>query len=158
MGYLCLSCYETYEIPLQNCPKTSCYGCVAEIDDLILPTVMMLNQKGYCTKFCCSGHTYDKACYPYVMFDSFLNEILDEDEFNKVFKELPEPWYIESGISDTKTLRCKIETDNIIESQKLICDANLKLLDFVNTLPSLFDDEYEKEVNDSEIKVGTIYE
>lgn len=156
MGYLCLSCYETYEISLQTCPKTSCYGCVAEIDDLMLPTVMLLNQKGYCTKFCCSGHTYEKACYPYISFDSFLNEVLSEDEFNEVFKTLPEPWYIENNIPSMRTLRCKIESDNMIESQKLICDANLKLLDFVNTLPALFCDE--EEIDDNEIKVGVAYE
>lgn len=155
MGYLCLECYETYDIPLQKCPKTSCYGYVEEIDDLMLPTIILLNQKGYCTKFCCSGHTYDKACYPYVAFDCFLNEMLNDDEFDELFRKLPEPWHIENNIPDMKTLRCKIEDNNIIELQKSICDANLKLLDFVNTLPTLFDDE---EVDDEEIGIGTVYE
>ncbi len=27
-----------------------------EIDELIAPTIQVLNQKGYTTKFCCSGH------------------------------------------------------------------------------------------------------
>lgn len=155
MAYLCLKCYETYELPFQNCPKASCYGPVAEIDDLMLPIIMILNQKGYCTKFCCSGHVYEKGCYPYIMFDSFLNEILDEDEFNNLFKKLPEPWYIENHISNEKTIRCDIEISSMVELQKLICYVNLALLDFVNELPELFCDE---EVSDNkEIKVGTIY-
>lgn len=30
-----------------------------EIDELIAPTIQVLNQKGYITKFCCSGHPLD---------------------------------------------------------------------------------------------------
>lgn len=158
MGYLCLKCYETYTTLFQNCPKTSCYGYVIEVDDLMLPTIMLLNQKGYYTKFCCSGHTYDKDCYPYVAFDSFLNEMLNENEFNELFKELPKPWYIENNIPDMRTLRCKIKDDDMIKMQKLICDANLKLLDFVHTLPYLLCDKYDEKIEDKEVKVGIVYE
>lgn len=30
-----------------------------EIDELIAPTIQVLNQKGYITRFCCSGHPLD---------------------------------------------------------------------------------------------------
>ncbi len=32
----------------------------ADIDELIAPTIQVLNQKGYTTRFCCSGHPCDK--------------------------------------------------------------------------------------------------
>lgn len=156
MAYLCFECYETYKTPFQNCPKTSCNGYVAEVDDLMLPIIMLLNKKGYCTEYCCSGHTYDGSCYPYIAFSTFLNELLNKKEFNELFKDLPKPWYIDDDTYDMRVLRCKIENGNIIELQKSICDANLKLLDFVNTLPTLYCDE--EEVDDNEIKVGVIYE
>ncbi len=31
----------------------------ADIDELIAPTIQVLNQKGYTTRFCCSGHPFD---------------------------------------------------------------------------------------------------
>ena len=144
MAYLCLDCYETYKIPLQNCPKTSCNGQVIEVDELMLPIVMLLNQKGYHTEFCCAGHIYEQknCCYPYIVFDSDLNEVLSEDEFKEIFKDLPECWDFEEGDwLNRMTLRCNIENNNMIEMQKMICYANLKLLEFVDALPSLYDEE-----------------
>ncbi len=32
----------------------------AEIDELIAPTVQVLNRKRYTTKYCCSGHPFEK--------------------------------------------------------------------------------------------------
>lgn len=142
MAYLCLDCYETYKTDLSNCPKTSCNGHIVEIDELMLPIIMLLNQKGYITEHCCSGHIYDDCCYPYVIFDSYLNEIFDENELKDLFKELPAPWHIESGDwYNRMTLRCHIENKDMVKFQKMICDANLKLLEFVDTLPSLYDEE-----------------
>jgi len=155
MAYLCLECYETYQMHLPYCPKTSCHGEIIEVDDLMLPVIMLLNQRGYYTEFCCSGHVYEGSCYPYVAFSSFFNQLLNEKEFNELFKELPEPWHIENGTQNMRILRCKIENGTMFEVQKAICEANLRLLEFVNMLPSLLCDE---EDNDEEMQVGIIYE
>ncbi len=32
-----------------------------EIDEWIAPTIQVLNQKGYLTKFCCSGHSLQES-------------------------------------------------------------------------------------------------
>lgn len=143
MVYLCLDCYEIYKIPLQNCPKASCNGQVIEVDELMLPIIILLNQKGYYTEFCCSGHIYEgKECYPYIAFDSYLNQVLSNDEFKNLFKGLPECWVVEEGNSlNQMILRSHIISDDIIEMQKKISYVNLKLLEFVNTLPSLYDEE-----------------
>ena len=34
-----------------------------EIDELIAPVIQVLNQKGYTTKFCCSGHPLDDCLF-----------------------------------------------------------------------------------------------
>lgn len=65
--------------------QTICPDGYAEIDELIAPAIQVLNQKGYATRFCCSGHPtndwlmidgeteagYDKANVPinaYILF------------------------------------------------------------------------------------------
>lgn len=78
MPYVCLECYEIYNEKVQCtkepnglilCPKTSCRHLVVEVDELLLPTIVLLNQKGYGTKFCCSGHYYStKPCHCYILF------------------------------------------------------------------------------------------
>lgn len=145
MAYMCLECYEVYNMNLPYCPKETCNcGQVIEVDELMLPTIMILNQKGYCTEFCCSGHAYHGYCNSYITFNSFLTEMLKECKFNEkeLFKRLPEPWHIENRDAFNRlTLRCRINKTNMVTIQKEICDANMKLLDFVNELPSLFDDE-----------------
>ena len=118
---------------------------VIEVDELMLPTIMLLNQKGYCTEYCCSGHAYEGYYSPYIVFNSFLCEMLDEAELEYLFKELPKPWHIEKGDCLGRfTLRYRTDKEiknDIVEAQREICDANMKLLDFVNTLPSIYDEE-----------------
>lgn len=144
MAYLCLECNETYKMSLDYCPKTSCNGVIIEVDELMLPIIMLLNNKGYITEFCCSGHIceQDNRCYPYITFDSCLNDILSGKDIKSVFSGLPEPWYIDDDDwLDRISLRCSLENNNIVELQKHICYVNLKLLEFVDSLPLLYDEE-----------------
>lgn len=76
--YLCMECGEIYDSENINkkmfledvpCPKSSCYGYLVEIDELLLPTIKILNEKGYFTKFCCSGHYSSQNPRCYIMFD-----------------------------------------------------------------------------------------
>lgn len=135
-----MDCYEIYNADLEFCPKVNCYGRVVEIDELMLPTIMLLNQKGYITDFCCSGHSYEEGCYPYIAFDNDFSEYF-ADELNKLFKDISQPWFIETNNNDTIyhrfTIRCKIKSANMIEQYKEIINVNLKLLDFVKSLPEL---------------------
>ena len=81
MGYLCMSCFEEYKrdgLKLNEdsyespCPKSNCYGVVVEIDDMILPIIKLLNQKGYISTFCCSNHSYEAGnkSNTYISFES----------------------------------------------------------------------------------------
>jgi hypothetical protein len=44
-------------------------GWDVEIDDNIADIIVMLNQKGYGTKFCCEGHDEKNILHVYVCFD-----------------------------------------------------------------------------------------
>ena len=55
-----------------------------EVDDLIAPAISLLNQKGYLTTFCCSGH---------VNIDPCLERAYIAFEFGVITPEfLPEGW------------------------------------------------------------------
>ena len=79
MAIMCLDCFEIYSADLVKyeaganinfCPKNNCYGEIAEIDELLIPTIKVLNQKGYLTDYCCSAHAYEihEASNTYISF------------------------------------------------------------------------------------------
>lgn len=143
MPYLCLDCYEIYNMHLPYCPKPLCNGHVIEVDELMLVSIRLLNEKGYYTQFCCSGHVYSYNS-PYILFDSLLSEVLEDMQMDpeKIFNNLPEPWKLEDKDSFGRVyLRCNIEeSKNIVKLQKDICNANMKILNYIKKLPLLIDE------------------
>lgn len=84
--WLCLGCGAVYDSARLNidaeysaygymaCPKADCYGNLVEIDELMIPTIQILNQKGYITEFCCSGHyTLSNNCRTYIRFEDGID-------------------------------------------------------------------------------------
>jgi hypothetical protein len=72
---VCDICWEIYSGKQSNletdqlCPKRLCSGRLRDIDELLLPTIRMLNQKGYTTSYCCSGHFSEgKEAAGYITF------------------------------------------------------------------------------------------
>ena len=140
MAYLCMNCYEIYDRDLGYCPKVNCHQDIVEIDELMLPTIILLNQKGYMTDFCCSGHSYLEYNNPYIAFSDFLVDIFDGEEIKDMFKDLPEPWVLEEPNGTYRRMycwRCKIEEEDVIKRYKAIMDANYALLEYVTKLPWL---------------------
>ena len=140
MAYMCTSCYEVYNKDLGRCPKVNCEQQVVEIDELMLPVIIILNKKGYMTDFCCSGHCYLEHNYPYIAFSDILEELFQYEEIKTVFKDLPAPWMLEepNGLrTNMYCLRCHIEEDDGLKKYKAIIDANYALLEFVTKLPWL---------------------
>lgn len=81
MGYMCMTCLREYYKEGLNlekaidgyyykCPSVECGDLgVVEIDDLILPVIKRLNEKGYRTTFCCSAHSYEDNPDTYISFN-----------------------------------------------------------------------------------------
>ncbi|MFQ3543503.1 hypothetical protein Q7A53_05405 [Halobacillus rhizosphaerae] len=79
MHHMCTKCYgefEEYQLQVINqgyvvsyCPSPKCNGSVVEVDELILPTIIELNKKGYTTKYCCSGHLNQGMIGTYLYFE-----------------------------------------------------------------------------------------
>lgn len=55
--------YHPYHVG--NC---QCGGIVCEVDDLCIDAIILLNKKGWTTKFCCSGHLDAEDIGTYVYF------------------------------------------------------------------------------------------
>ena len=116
MGYICLSCLNEfnkeelsfndkygnyrYKCPIKKC---SSYDMV-EIDDLILPIIKILNQKGYKTEYCCSGHLTERDTNTYIVFDK-----------NTIPKIIPKDFILENE-EYYKIMEYKIEEDTFFNN------------------------------------------
>ena len=91
--YLCLNCFEVYSNEYRYdrrdynfCPKLGCDGEVVEIDELMIPVIKTLNEKGYCTEYCCSGHYGDGYTNTYIKFSEWV-ELPEELPNGFVYEE-----------------------------------------------------------------------
>ena len=126
MPKFCLTCGEIYDDKLLSlkvddwnfCPKASCIGRVIEVDELMLPTISELNNKGYYTCNCCSGHYYSNGgdnCY--IMFNDGVKlpnlpkGFKWESDYNiirKRFKGTPLEIFKNTNICANDLLKCAI--------------------------------------------------
>lgn len=71
--HLCLGCdkFCTPDFPFIS---DSCERCIdtkfVPIDTRAIEWIKLFNRKGYCTRFCCSGHSTDNLMDTYVVFDA----------------------------------------------------------------------------------------
>jgi len=102
--YLCLKCMKIYDneslAPSKSpyykvCPDLYCDNReMFEIDENMIPIIIKLNDKGFKTKFCCSGHVFEPLDI-YVKFDdNLINNINMYIRLN-LMPKLPEFFMIE---------------------------------------------------------------
>lgn len=122
----CLECY-TYSA------NEKCYNCgkpTFEIDDLMVPSIIELNKKGWKTNYCCSGHVYDYTnnVGGYISFN-MVGRAIDEliklanNKIIPVLFESNEPKFtVDKSILNTK----RIWYDDIIELElgEMINESN----------------------------------
>lgn len=131
--YLCLDCGEVYDSCNLNinelleevwCPKTNCCGTLIEIDELLIPTIKLLNDKGYYTEFCCSGHYTGQHPRAYIKF----REGIDIPTIPKGFtKEIHNDCVLIESITPLRKPTFK--------DFYAICDNAKILLKWANSLP-----------------------
>ena len=61
---------------------------IFELDDKIADSIIKLNQKGYNSEACCSGHSDESNSNPYIMFTQSASYLLEEHG-------LPNNWHKE---------------------------------------------------------------
>lgn len=107
-----------------------------KVDPLIANAIKILNEKGYTTKFCCSGHPdelykYENNIYhlgSHVTFDNDTLKIIDET------KDIPRNWICnEIGIYRFFTE----EEVDVFKPEQLIQISMKELEEWANELPEL---------------------
>ncbi|MBQ8513044.1 MAG: hypothetical protein IJ497_10545 [Clostridia bacterium] len=117
------------------------------IDELIAPTISVLNQKGYTTRFCCSGHPEN---------DRFIIDKEEESGFRKGYNSLNAYIAFETGITlpylpegfeesqnltyDRPVIRKHYKVENehdneYFEKARQILDSMKELYEWALTLP-----------------------
>lgn len=96
MALYCTKCYNSFDRETvffkdgeTICPIESCGGNLVVIDDLILPTIILLNKNGLTTQFSCSGHYMRETHHALIVFEKTTINRLAE-----LFKNLPQGWEI----------------------------------------------------------------
>lgn len=158
MAKLCMMCLESYDESIEllmvnedadgtlyrQCPKRSCLGSIVDIDDLMLSTIVILNEKGYFTRSCCSGHLEELITESYIEFETkepILEMIPQGYELNIVTKT------DEKGekISENLILSKKMAMLEGIGGYKDLLENSLNLHNWAEILPILDMSEEEED-------------
>lgn len=119
----------------QPCPKRDCGGELADIDELLLPAIQLLNVKGYFTESCCSGHFYE---YPhesaYITFEDFVDK--------KHFQTMPKGFHIDKDYSDKVVIRRGLKGEDEYDFHRAAVEASLDVLAWAEDLDPINDEDY----------------
>ncbi len=158
MAKLCMMCLESYDESIEllmvnedadgtlyrQCPKRACQGSIIDVDDLMLSTIIILNEKGYFTKSCCSGHLEEMITESYIEFETkepILEIIPQGYELNIVTKTNEK----EEKISENLVLSKKMAMLEGIGGYRDLLENSLNLHNWAEMLPILDMSEEEED-------------
>ena len=98
-----------------------------EVDDKIAESIIKLNNKGYETAMCCSGHPDEEEITPYVMFTRFVSYGIEYIHFGWIVDERFKELVIRRFFTD--------EEKEIFTKEQLINIAARELDNWVDSLP-----------------------
>ena len=121
-----------------------------ECDDDIAYAIIKLNQKGYKTEFCCSGHEDD--LYPYILFDRWTSIMLNNSH--------PKNWIVDNNEDSsyqyrTLSIRRRFTAEELdtMTDKQLIEKAMNELAEWVDKLKPIPEPyvEYEYKIDGIEL-------
>ena len=132
----CTTCWELYKGNNGNlkngdeCPKEECEGHIATIDEMFLHSIVLLNEKGYRTRFCCSGHSLagesDRA---YIMFEETVKQ--------KDLAPLPGGFTFETSAVEHVVIQKALSANDRFELHREAVETSIDVLEWARTLPAL---------------------
>ena len=105
-----------------------------EIDDKIAESIIKLNNKGYETAMCCSGHPDEEEIIPYVMFTKFVSYGIEY---------IPCSWVVDKRFKELVIRRFFDDEEKEIFTKEQLIDIAARELDsWADTLP-IFKNPYQ---------------
>ena len=105
-----------------------------EVDDKIAESIIKLNNKGFETAMCCSGHPDEKEITPYVMFNKFVSYGIEY---------IPFGWIVDKRFKELVIRRFFTDEEKEIFTKEQLVDIAAKELDsWADTLPD-FENPYQ---------------
>ena len=145
--YICLNCKTNYNVENLKkgddgtlwCPHQYCGSEVIEIDDLMVPTILRLNEIAYTTQFCCSGHYGSLATDPYICcyHDSLGNHGDDIRFLTDLIYEVNRSVYLQINFylyekGNTVYWKKQLNPPELIEDKLEISKWVKKFIEFIN--------------------------
>ncbi len=134
MPMLCvnMNCFKVYQSPRRR--ECKCGASVIEVDELYLPVIKMLNQKGYQTNYCCSSHLEKNCPTSYIYFADgtilpYLPEGYEYDDYSD-----NDEWKNSIVIRRDFT---KFNYENELELHLDIVRSAVNVCEWVKSLPEL---------------------
>lgn len=107
---------------------------IFEVDDKIAESIIKLNNKGFETAMCCSGHPDEKEVTPYVMFTRFISYGIEY---------IPFGWIVDERFKELVIRRFFTNEEKEIFTKEQLVDIAAKELDnWVDSLPK-FENSYQ---------------
>ena len=98
-----------------------------EVDDKIAESIIKLNNKGFETAMCCSGHPDEEEIIPYVMFNRFVSYGIEY---------IPCSWVIDKRFKELVIRRYFTSEEKEIFTKEQLVDIAARELDsWADTLP-----------------------
>ena len=91
-----------------------------EVDDKIAESIIKLNNKGFETAMCCSGHPDEKEITPYVMFTRFVSYGIEY---------IPFGWIVDERFKELVIRRVFTDEEKEIFTKEQLIDIAAKELD-----------------------------
>ena len=114
---LCIKCWNN----IKHCVCDKLPNVLVDVDENIQEAIILLNRKGYYTRFCCEGHHWRNPS----AYISFVQRY-------KFSKELPNWWYEEGSIIRLDYKDALEENENFEEVKKR---KMVEFLEWVESLP-----------------------
>jgi len=133
MATMCENCFEVDSRKYKSRRTCKhCGGLLVQIDEMMLPTISLLNKKGYRTRFCCSGHVYDDFIHPFLLFQTYV--IFEK---NIMLPSIPNDFRYDGNYEDGRSCIRKDSYDGWTDSYAHceLLKGNLSLIEWATMLP-----------------------
>ena len=141
---MCLSCWDVFDREVLRsgmsgemwCPKRSCNQEVADIDECLIPAIRALNEKGYYTVSCCSGHFWGNGQAGWTNQYVRFQESVKENDLGK----LPDGFSMDINDNGNLTIRREFQNDDLLGLHMEILKSSVSLTEWARELPDINED------------------